>query len=99
MSVAMYQDNEQLVAYKTNNGHTGVGINAYLGENPRVDFSGLFGHVIVNAGRWFLSGPCGTPSRCQRRRPRPPGTPSATPTRPARQVQPGTVDAGCAGGD
>src|SRR6267154_6810458 len=42
VSVAMYQDNQQLCAYKTNNGHTGVGINAYLGENP-MDFSGPFG--------------------------------------------------------
>ena len=56
VSVAMYQDNEQLCAYKTNNGHTGVGINAYLGSNPE-NFSGPFGRVIVNAGRW-LSGNC-----------------------------------------
>ncbi len=61
VSVALYQDNEQLVAYKTNNGHTGVGINAYLGENP-MDFSGPFGRVIVNAGRWLISQPCGTPT-------------------------------------
>ena len=52
VSVAMYQDNEQLCAYKTNNGHTGVGINAYLGSNPE-NFSGPFGRVIVNAGRWL----------------------------------------------
>ena len=56
VSVAMYQDNEQLCAYKTNNGHTGVGINAYLGSNPE-NFSGPFGRVIVNAGRW-LGGSC-----------------------------------------
>src|SRR5206468_1754545 len=36
----------------TNNGHTGVGINAYLGANPE-NFSGAFGRVIVNAGRWL----------------------------------------------
>ena len=42
MSVALYQDSEQLCAYKTNNGHTGVGINAYLGESP-MDFSGRSG--------------------------------------------------------
>ena len=75
VSVALYQDNEQLCAYKTNNGHTGVGINAYLGENP-MDFSGPFGTVIVNAGRWLISGPCGTPSPT----PTASGTPSATPT-------------------
>jgi hypothetical protein len=54
VSVASYQDNEQLCAYKTNNGHTGVGINAYLGSNPE-NFTGPFGHVIVNAGRWLLN--------------------------------------------
>src|SRR5438094_2025462 len=61
VSVALYQDSQQLCAYKTNNGHTGVGINAYLGQNP-MNFSGLFGRVIVNAGRWLISGPCGTPT-------------------------------------
>src|SRR5437667_10624489 len=72
VSVALYQDNQQLCAYKTNNGHTGVGINAYLGANPE-NFSGLFGRVIVNAGRWLLN--CqGTPT------PTPTGTPSPTPT-------------------
>ena len=67
VSVAMYQDSQQLCAYKTNNGHTGVGINAYLGENP-MDYSGPFGRVVVNAGRWLISGPCGSP------------TPTPTPT-------------------
>src|SRR5206468_1956025 len=72
VSVALYQDNQQLCAYKTNNGHTGVGINAYLGANPE-NFSGLFGRVIVNAGRWLLN--CqGSPT------PTPTGTPSPTPT-------------------
>jgi hypothetical protein len=72
VSVALYQDSQQLVAYKVNNGHTGVGINAYLGANPE-NFSGLFGRVIVNAGRWLLN--CqGSPT------PTPTGTPSPTPT-------------------
>ena len=66
VSVAMYQDSQQLCAYKTDNGHTGVGINAYLGENP-MDYSRVR-PVIVNAGRWLISGPCGSP------------TPTATPT-------------------
>ena len=61
MWVAMYQDHAQLCAYKTNNGHTGIGISAYLGSNPE-NFSGLFGRVIVNAGRWLISGPCQTPT-------------------------------------
>ena len=73
VSVAMYEDSQQLCAYKTNNGHTGVGINAYLGENP-MDFSGPFGRVIVNAGRWLISGPCGTPT------PTPTATASCTPS-------------------
>ena len=71
-SVALYQDSQQLVAFKVNNGHTGVGINAYLGANPE-NFSGLFGRVIVNAGRWLLN--------CQASpTPTPTGTPSPTPT-------------------
>ena len=57
--VAMYQDHAQLCAYKTNNGHTGIGISAYLRSNPE-SFPGLFGRVIVNAGRWLISGPCQT---------------------------------------
>ena len=77
VSVAMYQDGQQLCAYKTNNGHTGVGINAYLGENP-MNFSGPFGTVIVNAGRWLLSGPCGTPTPTATATTT--GSPSATPT-------------------
>ena len=43
-----------------------------------MDFSGPFGTVIVNAGRWLISGPCGTPSPT----PTASGTPSATPTCP-----------------
>ena len=35
-SVALYQDNEQLVAYKTNTGHTGVGVNAYVGDGAGI---------------------------------------------------------------
>src|SRR4029453_17051385 len=72
VSVALYQDGLQLVAYKNNNGHTGVGINAYLGANPE-NFSGPFGRVIVNAGKGLLN--CqGSPT------PTPTGTPSPTPT-------------------
>ena len=82
VSVAMYQDSQQLCAYKTNNGHTGVGINAYLGSNPE-DYSGPFGRVIVNAGRWLISGPCGSP------------TPTATPTTTA---SPGCSPAGWSAG-
>src|SRR5438093_5646584 len=79
VSVALYQDNQQLCAYKTNNGHTGVGINAYLGQNP-MNFSGLFGRVIVNAGRWLISGPCGTPSPTPTATATATGSPSCTPS-------------------
>src|SRR5262245_65768751 len=61
VSVAQYQDGEQLCAYQTNNGHTGVGINAYVGDSAGM-WSGLFGRVVVNAGRWVGNcqggGPC-----------------------------------------
>src|SRR5439155_15581521 len=73
VSVAMYQDNEQLCAYQTNNGHTGVGINAYVGDSADM-WSGLFGRVVVNAGRWLISQPCGTPT------PTPTATATFTPT-------------------
>ena len=61
-AVALYADDEELCAFKVNAGQTGVGINAYLGENPN-DWSGPYGTVIVNAGRWLLvCGPTPTPT-------------------------------------
>ena len=84
--VAMYQDHSQLCAYKTNNGHTGVGISAYLGSNPE-NFSGLFGRVIVNAGRWLISGPCQTPTPTPTATPTVTATPTATVT-PSATVTP-----------
>ena len=77
--VAMYQDHAQLCAYKTNNGHTGIGISAYLGSNPE-NFSGLFGRVIVNAGRWLISGPCQTPTPTPTASPTSTATATMTPT-------------------
>jgi Kelch motif len=88
VSVAMYQDSQQLVAYKVNNGHTGVGINAYLGANPE-NFSGLFGRVIVNAGRW-LANCLGSPT------PTPTGTPTPSPTptcTPGWRIEPSMLNA------
>jgi len=64
VSVADWTDGPPAVAYKANNGHTAVGINAYLGYLDA--FSGEWGRVIVNAGRWLI--PCATP------------TPTPTPT-------------------
>jgi len=70
-AVAVWTDAPPAVAYKINNGHTAVGINAYLGHLGQ--FSGEFGRVIVNAGRWLH--PCGgTPT------PTPTATATATPT-------------------
>jgi hypothetical protein len=80
VSVALYQDNEQLCAYKTNNGHTGVGINAYLGDF----WTGPYGRVIVNAGRWLINGPCGTPTPTATLTPTPTTTVTVTPSATAR---------------
>ena len=98
--VAMYQDHSRLVAYKTNNGHTGIGINAYLGSNPE-NFSGLFGRVIVNAGRWLISGPCQTPTPTPTASPTASATPTATlPPSPTPTVTPGVTPtpSDCPGG-
>ena len=96
VSVALYQDNAQLVAYKTNNGHTGVGVNAYVGDGAGM-WTGPFGRVVVNAGRWLISGPCGTPS------PTPTATATSTGHRHQRlhasQAAARALDAGCAGSD
>ena len=73
------QDNfgVSLVAYRpVSGGHTTVGVTAYVGVDATQ--SGDWGKVIVNAGRWLISGPCGTPSPT----PTASGTPSATPTCP-----------------
>ena len=72
-SVAMWTDGPSAVAYKTNNGRTAVGINAYLGSNPTA-FSGDWGRVIVNSGRWLRNCQGGTPT------PTPTATATATPT-------------------
>jgi hypothetical protein len=57
------QDNfgDSLVAYRpVSGGHTTVGVTAYVGSDSTQ--SGDWGKVIVNAGRWLISGPCGTPT-------------------------------------
>jgi len=56
-SVAMWTDGPPAVAYKPNNGHFAVGLNANLSNLNQ--FSGQWGKVIVNAGRWLLG--CGPP--------------------------------------
>ncbi len=60
--VAAWADSWPLVAYKTTNGHTAVGINAYMGF-PEEGWDGDFGTLIVNAARWLRPGvPCVTPT-------------------------------------
>jgi N-acetylneuraminic acid mutarotase len=73
VSVAEYQDAEHLCAYNVHNGHTGVGINAYVGDKAP-EWSGPFGHVVVNAGRWLAN--------CQGVTPTPTPTATATTTIP-----------------
>jgi hypothetical protein len=79
VSVADWTDGRPAVAYKTNNGTTGVGINAYLGSNP-MNFSGEWGRVIVNAGRWLLPCPSPTPTATATATPTPTATATATAT-------------------
>jgi hypothetical protein len=71
-AVAMWTDGPPAVAYKNNNGRTAVGLNAWLGHTN--EFSGAWGRVIVNAGRWLLCGGTPTPT------PTPTATSTATPT-------------------
>src|SRR6266487_2271470 len=86
-SVADWTDGPPAVAYKTNNGTTAVGINAYLGYLNQ--FSGEWGRLIVNAGRWLAN--CqATPT------PTPTGTPSPTPTptcTPGWRIEPSMLNA------
>src|SRR5262249_13725136 len=82
--VATWTDGPCAVAYTVNNGHTAVGINAYLGENP-MTFSGQWGKTIVNAGRCFGAPPCGTPTPTATATPTP--IPTLTP-RPAPAPRP-----------
>ena len=67
----MWTDGPPAVAYKTNNGRTAVGLNAWLGTTR---FSGAWGRVIVNAGRWLPLRCTPTPT------PSPTATATATPT-------------------
>ena len=82
-SVADWTDGPPAVAYKTNNGHTAVGLNAYLGFVAE-PITGDWGRTIVNAGRWLLN--CGgTPT--------PTPTPTATPTATATTTPTATATA------
>src|SRR4029077_515458 len=85
VSVAEYQDGAHLCAYQVHNGHTGVGINAYVGDGAD-NWTGPFGTVVVNAGRWLLT-PCGSPT------PTPTATATFTPTPTATATAPHTAPA------
>ena len=50
----------ELYLVPVSGGHTTVASTAYVGFDSTQ--SGDWGKVIVNAGRWLISGPCGTPS-------------------------------------
>lgn len=76
-SVADWTDGPPAVAYQTNNGHTAVGLNAYLGHDH--PFAGEWGRVIVNTGRW-LAPLCQTPSPTPTATFAPTSTPTATAT-------------------
>ena len=78
--VAAWTDGLPLVAHKTTNGHTAVGINALL-SFPEEGWDGDFGTLIVNAARWLRPGvPCGSVT--------PQSTPTRTATRTATATQP-----------
>jgi Kelch motif len=90
VSVAEYQDNEHLCAYNVHNGHTGVGINAYVGDGAGPgQWSGPFGHVVVNAGRWVGNCQGGTPTPTPTPTPITP-TPTPTPITPTPTPTPAT---------
>jgi N-acetylneuraminic acid mutarotase len=82
VSVAVWTDGPPAVAYQSNNGHTAVGLNAYLGVVAE-PFTGDWGKVIVNSGRWLIGGcpsPTPTPTPSPTPTPTPTPTPSPTPT-------------------
>src|SRR5262249_10656592 len=54
--VAAGNTGQPLVSTKTVNGHTSVGLTAYLGDLST--HSGDWARVIVNAGRWLAPLPC-----------------------------------------
>lgn len=51
--VAIYSDGTPAVAFKTTNGHTAVGMPAYIGGGGGSG-TGDYAKVIVNAGRWLV---------------------------------------------
>src|SRR5437868_2891773 len=94
---------QSLVAYRPVGAHTTVGVTAYVGSDSTQ--SGDWGKVIVNAGRWLLAPPCGTPTPT----PTVSGSTTPTPTCPPgnqyvisqikASIVPGTTDTGNHGDD
>jgi hypothetical protein len=83
--VAAWADGLPLVAHKTTNGHTAVGINAYLGF-PEEGWGGDFGQLIVNAARWL-----DPPGGCSTATPQATSTPGATAPAPTATRTPTRV--------
>src|ERR1700730_2664212 len=50
---AAYSDGSSAIAYKTTNGHTAVGLSAYLGDQPGLYGTGDYPRVIVNTLTWL----------------------------------------------
>ncbi|PZR96102.1 MAG: hypothetical protein DLM69_11055, partial [Candidatus Chloroheliales bacterium] len=90
IQVATYTDGLPIVSYKTTNGHTAVGVNAYLGDRPN-QWSGQWGKLFVNALRWLkpsigctpTPGATSTPTRTNT-----PGGPTNTPAPPTNTPAP-----------
>jgi N-acetylneuraminic acid mutarotase len=94
--VAAASNGNSLIAYRpVTDGHTTVGITAFLGIVANQ--SGQWGRVIVNAGNWLGNNGCGptptpsptaTPSVTPTVTPRPHPSPRPRPTPPPRPVPP-----------
>src|SRR5436189_214120 len=80
-----------LVAHRPVGAHTTVGVTAYVGSDSTQ--SGDWGKVIVNAGRWLLAPPCGTPTPTPTATRTPTATPTATRTPTATPTATATATA------
>ncbi|HET9495282.1 MAG TPA: S-layer homology domain-containing protein [Chloroflexia bacterium] len=91
---ALWADGWPLVAHKTTNGNTAVGLNAYLGF-PEEGWSGDWGTLIVNAARWLKGVPCQTSTPGVTSTATPTGIPPATATATSTPVAPSPTPTAC----